>query len=74
LGISNFGVSKAGALTATGFGFDFGVAAALEVVSAMTVILDLEGAVRVRAVTLDNRPALSRCHRARVSFAARWTE
>src|SRR5690348_1398950 len=41
LGISNFGASKAGALIATGFGFDFGVAAVLGVFSAMTVILRL---------------------------------
>jgi hypothetical protein len=40
LGISNFGISKAGALTATGFVLAFGVAAAEAVGSAMTVILD----------------------------------
>src|SRR5450759_5499019 len=42
LGISNLGVSKTDAV-ATGFGLIFGVAAWVEVVSAMTVILGLEG-------------------------------
>jgi hypothetical protein len=48
-GISNFGIAKAGAETATGFGFIFGVAAGVEVVSAMTVILGLEGGFRLKA-------------------------
>src|SRR5665811_768961 len=41
LGISNFGISKADPVTATGLAFAFGVA--VEMVSAMIVILGSEG-------------------------------